>query len=63
MKPTNKSVLLKMKSTKKVINTDIQLPTYYDKGTNILGKVTNTSCNTRFILNFKSMLLQELYNS
>ena len=49
-----------MKSTQKVTNTASQLPTYFDKGTNILGKVTNISCNARFTLNFKSMLLLEL---
>ena len=60
LKPTNKSVQLKMKSTQKVTNTATQLPTYYHKGTNILGRVPNISCNTRITLNFKSMLLQEL---
>ena len=52
---------MKMKSTQKVTNTASQLPAYFDKGTNNLGKVTNASCNTRFTLNLKSMLLQELF--
>ena len=42
-----------MKSIQKVTNTAIQLLTYYDKGTNILGKVTNISCNARFTLNIQ----------
>ena len=49
-----------MKSTQKVTNTTIELPTYYNKITNIFGKVTNTSYNTRFTLNFKSILYYEL---
>ena len=43
--------------SQKVTNTAGQLPTYYDKDINILGKVTNTSYNSRFSLNVKSMLL------
>ena len=46
--------------TQKVSNTASQIQIYYDEGTNNLGKVTNTSCNSRFTLNVKSMLLQEL---
>ena len=34
--------------TQKVTNSDSQLPTYCDQGTNNLGQVTNISCNTRF---------------
>ena len=49
-----------MKSTQKVTNTAGQVLTYFSKGTNILDKVTNTTGNTRFTLNFKSMLLSEL---
>ena len=60
LKSTNKSTSLKMESTQKVTNTASQLPIYYDKGTNILGKVINTSCNTRFTLNVKSLFLYEL---
>ena len=56
-KPTNNNFCLKTKLTQNVTNIDSQLPTYYDEGTNNLGKVTNASCNTRFTLNFKSMLL------
>ena len=46
-----------MMSTQKVTNTANQLPTYFDKGTNIFKKVTNISCNARFTLNFIFMLL------
>ena len=49
-----------MKSTQKVTNPASQLQPYYDKGTNIWETVINTSYNTRFTLNFKFMLLQEL---
>ena len=59
-KSTNKSVWLKMKSTQKVTNIASQLPTYCDKGTTKLGKVTNLSRNTRFAFFFKFMFLKDL---
>ena len=37
LKPINNSVWMKMKPTQKVTNFASQLPTYYDKGTNMLG--------------------------
>ena len=49
-----------MKSTQNVTNITSQLPTYCDKGTNILGLVANISCNTRFALFLKYMFLYEL---
>ena len=60
LKSTNKSVWLKMKSTKKVTNIANQLPTYSDKCTNNLDQVTNMSCNTRFALFFKLCFFYEL---
>ena len=56
LKPTNKSVWLKMKPTQKVTNIVSKLPTYFDKGINNLGQLTVISCNTRSILYFKSIL-------
>ena len=49
-----------MKPTQKVTNISSQLPTYCDKGTNILGHVTNISRNTGYALFFNFMSLYEL---
>ena len=50
-----------MKPKQKVTNIVSLLPTYCDKGTNILGYVTTISWNTRFALFFKFMFLYELW--
>ena len=57
--PQKKRVWLKMQSTQKVTNIASQLLTYYDKGTNKLGQVTNIFRNTKFAFFFKSMFLKE----
>ena len=54
------SVWLKMKLIQKRTNIFSQLPTYYDKGTNNLGQITNISCDTRFAHLLKPTLLYEL---
>ena len=59
-KSIDKSVWLKMKLIQKVTNIASQLPTYYNKGTNNLGQVTNISYNARFALFLKYIFLYEL---